>query len=77
MEAVLSLSAYLAKAQPDDADVYTDAAKAAQQWILKANKTPAGLVEDTIHADNCERSPPNFMFTFVVEPLLRRLNLIL
>jgi hypothetical protein len=52
--------------------VYTDAAKAAQQWILKA-----GLVEDTIHADNCERSPPNFMFTFVVEPLLRRLNLIL
>jgi hypothetical protein len=58
---VFSLSAYLAQEKGDAK--FKDAAISAGNWIRTANKRADGLVLDTIHGDDCERSPPNFLFT--------------
>jgi hypothetical protein len=55
------LSAYLAKEKGDDE--FKNAAIAAGNWIRNANKRADGLVLDTIHGDDCERSGKNSIYS--------------
>ncbi|KAI0750296.1 glycoside hydrolase family 76 protein [Daedaleopsis nitida] len=57
-----SLSAYLA--QQSGSATYQNAATAAGNWIKNANKNAAGLVLDTIHPNDCSRSPADWLFTY-------------
>ncbi|KAI0750302.1 endo-1,6-alpha-mannosidase [Daedaleopsis nitida] len=56
------LSAYLA--QQSGSATYQNAATAAGNWIKNANKNAAGLVLDTIHPNDCSRSPADWLFTY-------------
>ncbi|KAI0750298.1 hypothetical protein C8Q80DRAFT_1353554 [Daedaleopsis nitida] len=58
----MALSAYLA--QQSGSATYQNAATAAGNWIKNANKNAAGLVLDTIHPNDCSRSPADWLFTY-------------
>jgi hypothetical protein len=63
IDTIFRLSAYLA--QVSGSATYRNAATAAGNWIKNANKNANGIVLDTIHANDCSRSPDSWLFTYV------------
>lgn len=57
----MTLGGYLAQSQKDAK--FKDASLSAMNWVKTALKDDKGIIRDTIHADDCERSPANFIFT--------------